>query len=144
MLPNLSEQGFLPKGKHNATLEEFEKHFVYFDMSDRRFRLYEGLKRLCEEARRSGIVRRILIGGSFVTSKPEPNDFDCIVVLDPSINRQELRPREYNIASRRTACRLFGGDVFPVVDGSPEYDEIVNLFQSTRGGERIGIVEIDL
>ena len=144
MLPDFDDDGFLPKGKHHVTLDEFAKRFVYFDMSDQRFRLFEKFKRLCEEARRSGIVRHILVGGSFVTSKPEPNDFDCVVVLDPSIAGHDLVPMEYNLASRRMACRLFGGDIFPVVDGSLEHHRFLNLFQSTRGGERVGIVEIDL
>ena len=28
------------------------------------------------------IVQRVLVAGSFVTAKPEPNDFDCILVLE--------------------------------------------------------------
>ena len=32
----------------------------------------------------------------FCRAKPEPNDFDCIVALDPSIVGKPLRPFEYN------------------------------------------------
>jgi hypothetical protein len=142
MLPQLTEDGFLPEGEHRATWEEFQHRFVVFNRSDRRLRLAEGLERLVEEARKAGIVRRILIGGSFVTEKPEPNDFDCILVLDPAVVGKTLRPSEYNLISRRSARRLFGGDVVPVVDGSRALGEYLEFFQTSRNGHRVGIVEI--
>ena len=144
MLPDFTEQGLLPPGIHRATFEEFENHFVRFDMSDQRFRLFEKLRELYDEAKRSGFVKRFLVGGSFVTAKPEPNDFDCILVLDPSIEWQELPPMEYNLVSRRMARRVFGGDIFPVVEDSFHYHEYLQLFQSVRGGGHKGIVEIEL
>jgi hypothetical protein len=36
---------------------------------------------MIEEARASQIVERIIFGGSFVSARPAPNDFDCVVVL---------------------------------------------------------------
>jgi hypothetical protein len=36
---------------------------------------------MIEEARAAQIVERIIFGGSFVSARPAPNDFDCIVVL---------------------------------------------------------------
>src|SRR3972149_5777713 len=133
MLPAFTDNGLLPEGVHRATLEEFEQRFVYFDLSDRRYRLFEKLRELFRQARSSGIVRRIVVGGSFVTAKPEPNDFDCIVVLDPSILEHGLRPMEYNVVSRRAARRVFGGDVIPVIEDSRYFHEYLQLFQSTRG-----------
>ena len=90
MIPNLTENGFLPVGIHPAILEELEERFAVFDRSDQRFRIFEKLKALIGEARTAGIVRRIYVAGSFVTDKPEPNDFDCILVLDPTIVGQTL------------------------------------------------------
>jgi hypothetical protein len=144
MLPAFTENGLLPSGVHRATLEEFEQRFVYFDKSDRRFRLYDKFRDLYQQAKGSGIVRRILVGGSFVSSKSEPNDFDCIVVFDPSIEGRELRPLEYNLVSRRAASRVFGGDVISVLDDSTHYHRYMNLFQSTRDEERVGIVGIEI
>jgi hypothetical protein len=144
MLPDFTENGLLPEGIHRATFEEFEKRFVYFDVSDRRFRLFDRLRILYQEARRSGIVKRFLVGGSFVTSKAEPNDFDCILVLDSKIRGEDLRPLEYNIASEHMARRMFRGDVFPVVENSMDFHKFMTLLEVTRSGERVGIVEIEI
>src|SRR5438093_320772 len=118
MIPEFTEQGFLPPGIHQATLAEFKERFVVFQRSDRRFRIFEHLQKLFDQAVRSGIVRRIIMAGSFITAKPEPNDFDCIVVLDPSIVGRPLRPFEYELVSRQRARRMFGGDVMPALDYS--------------------------
>ena len=144
MIPDFKDDGFLPAGIHPATLEELEERFAFFDRSDQRLRVFEKLKALIGEAKRSGIVRCIYVAGSFVTDKPEPNDFDCILVLDPIIVGQKLRPFQYNLVSRRMARRIFGGDVVPVLDGSEQMLEYSNFFQTTRDGDQMGIVEIRL
>ena len=144
MLPAFSKNGLLPAGIHSTTWDEFEQRFVYFDRSDRRFRLFETFRELYRQAKISGIVQQIYVGGSFVTSKAEPNDIDCIVVLDPSIEGHELRPTEYNLVSLKLARRVFGGDVIPVFEGDLVLGEYIGFFQKTRGGEPMGIVEIEL
>jgi hypothetical protein len=72
----------------------------------------------------------------------EPNDFDCILVLDPAIVGTTLRPFEYNLVSRRMARRMFGGDILPALDGSQALNQYLEFFQTTREGDRMGIVEI--
>ena len=144
MIPNLTEVGLLPAGIHPATLEELAERFAFFDQTDQRLRVFEKLKALVSEARIAGIVRRIYVAGSFVTDKPEPNDFDCVLVLDRTILGQELRPFQYNLVSRRMARRLFGGDVVAVLDGSNSLFEYLDFVQATRDGEYMGIVEIAL
>jgi hypothetical protein len=99
---------------------------------------------LYREVKRSAIVKRFIIGGSFITSKPEPNDFDCILVLEPTVRSDNLRPMDYNLASRRMAHHLFRGDIIPVTEDSIEYHNYMNLFQTTRYQKRVGIVEIEL
>lgn len=144
MLPPFTEHGFLPTGLHLTSIDEFEKRFVYFDQSDRRFRLFERFRELYRQAKNSQIVQRILAGGSFVTAKPEPNDFDCILVLNPAIPSHDLLPVEYNLLSRSRARRIFGGDVIAVIAGSANCEMYMNLFQHTREQLPVGIVEIEL
>ena len=142
MIPAFTAQGFLPPGIHQATLDEFKERFVVFQRSDRRFRIFAQLEKLLDQAARAGIVKRILMAGSFVSAKPEPNGFDCIVVLDPSIVGKPLRPFEYNLVSRKMAQRMFGGDVMPALDNSTALQQYLEFFQTTRDGKRIGIVEL--
>jgi hypothetical protein len=144
MLADFTENGWLPEGIHVATFEEFKNRFMYFERSDRRFLLFEKMRELYFEAKRSGLVKHFLVGGSFVTSKIEPNDFDCILVIDPLAEQIELPPAQYNVVSRRMVRRKFGGDIYPVIEGSVEHYQLLELFQATRGGGRKGIVEIEL
>lgn len=142
MIPDFNEDGLLPPGIHVADQEEFQERFAIFDRSDRRLRIYAQLERLIREAKKAAIVSRIIVGGSFVTARAEPNDFDCILVLDPAIVGTRLRPFEYNLVSRRMARRMFGGDVLPALDGSQALDQYLEFFQTTRDGDPMGIVEV--
>jgi hypothetical protein len=142
MIPELTEDGLLPAGIHQASLDELRARFAVFDRSDRRLQVFGEFERLFAEAQKSGIVRRVIVGGSLVTEKAEPHDFDCILVLDPGTVGRTLRPFEYNLVSRRTARRLFGGDVMPALDGSVALQEYLKFFQTTRDGETVGVVEV--
>jgi hypothetical protein len=59
MIPAFTEQGFLPPGIYQATLDEFKERFVIFQWSDRRLRLFVQLEKLLDQAARAGIVERI-------------------------------------------------------------------------------------
>ena len=107
MIPDFMENDFLPDGIHSATIAELRECFSYFDVSDQRLRVSRGLQELLDEAGKSGIVRRVIVAGSFVTNKSEPNDFDAILVLDQAVVNQTLRPREYNLVSRKMARRIY-------------------------------------
>jgi hypothetical protein len=144
MLPEFTEDGLLPPGIHRATLEEFIERFAVFSRSDRRFQIIKQIETLIAEAKRSGIVRGVLMAGSYVTSKAEPNDFDCILVLDQSVLGTTLAPFQYNLVSRKMARRMYGGDVTPAIEGSAALEQYVEFFQRTRDGKRAGIVEIVL
>lgn len=57
---------------------------------------------------------------------------------------QTLRPREYNLVSRKMARRLYGGDVLSAADGSAALEKYLKFFQKNRVGELVGVVEIAL
>jgi hypothetical protein len=144
MIPDYTTDGLLPPGIHVASWLEFAERFVVFHRSGQRVRVGEQLRLLFEESTRSGIVKRFIVTGSFVTTKAEPNDFDCLLVLDAAILNATLPPFQYNIVSRKMARRMFKGDVVPVIEDSSEMDEYLEFFQTTRNGERMGLVEIQL
>lgn len=142
MIPELSDDGLLPPGIHRASIGEIERQFVKFDRSDRRFRIYAGLKRLIEEVRKLPFIQAMYLAGSFVSSKPEPNDFDCLLTIDGESFPQELRPFEYRIVSRRAAAKEFGGDVIAVVAGSELHWRYMDFFQTSRDGTPVGMIEL--
>lgn len=47
-----------------------------FSVSDRRLKLFDALAQMLEEVLATGWVKEVIIDGSFVTDKAEPNDID--------------------------------------------------------------------
>ena len=92
------------------------------------------LQAYLEELHRIGIAE-VLVDGSFVTAKPDPNDIDLIVVLpaDHDFSRS-LSPREYNLLSRRRLrASGYPFDVLVVARGGTAYETALHLFQQVRG-----------
>lgn len=132
MIPELKD-GVLPQGVHGCTIEECEQAFGKFSRSDRRPRLTEALRRYARDAHASGIAAAVLIDGSYVTGKAEPNDVDIILVLRSNFDLgAELRPMEYNILSKRAVKRRYGFDVLPAIEGTEVYEEYLRLFSQVR------------
>lgn len=80
MIPPCNEDGYLPPGIHPATLEEIAARFGH--ESELRQVQMQSLRWLVDLAWRAG-VRRIVVNGSFVTDKLEPNDVDCVLLIGP-------------------------------------------------------------
>jgi hypothetical protein len=94
MIPDF-EDGVLPEGIHDCTLDELEKRLGHFGRTDQRDRLTKKLKEFIVEARLAGFVSAVIVNGSYVTAKDAPSDIDLIVCVQPGFDlRQELRPFE--------------------------------------------------
>ena len=77
MIPQLNDDGYLPPGIHRATLDEIAVRFGR-EPELRRVQM-QSLRWLVDLAKRVGI-QRIIVNGSFVTDKWEPNDIDCVLL----------------------------------------------------------------
>jgi hypothetical protein len=53
----------------------------------------ESLRWLVDLARRAG-VQRIVVNGSFVTGKLEPNDVDCVLLIGPDFPQEAAAEAE--------------------------------------------------
>ena len=98
-------------------------------------------------ARSSGIVDRLVLGGSFVTSKPEPNDIDIVIVLSNDLDIATLTPGQYAVTDRSALRRLLKTgtlDVTTVRSGTSQMDLVLEFFQSTRDNKQVGVVEVKL
>src|SRR5713226_6885715 len=91
MIPEFDENGYLPPGLHQATVNEVAARFGR-ESEIRRVEM-ESVRWLVDLARRAGIVRLIL-NGSFVTEAYEPNDVDCALLLGPDASRDPLAEAE--------------------------------------------------
>ncbi len=80
MIPPFEDNGYLPPGIHRATMDEIEARFGG-ESKLRRVQM-GSLRWLVGLANRAG-VERLVINGSFVTDALEPNDVDCVLLIDP-------------------------------------------------------------
>jgi hypothetical protein len=106
-IPDLDEEGFLPAGVHDCSLAEIGDRFGRFQGSDRRCRLFEKLDAYVSETGRIGLIAELVVDGSFVTGKPEPNDVDLVIALDPGIALgADFPPCQYLYSRRDFAAIL--------------------------------------
>jgi len=146
-IPPLDEHGFLLVGTHDCTLAEIKARFGTFQRSDRRLRLFARLEAFLAEAAASRLVVGIVVDGSFVTAKPEPNDIDLIVVVAASHDlRADLGPVAYNVVSKKRVQKRFGFDIVAVREQSLEFEDAVGFFEQVRGvaSQRKGLLRIRL
>ena len=144
-IPGLTENGTLPEGLHDTTLEEIEREFGSFNGSDVRVRLFEQLRVFCREVRFWGNAAEILVDGSFTTNKQKPTDIDIILVYKGDFDLQsQVQPLEYKLINRKRARRAWGFDVIAVTADSPEREKWVRYFsRDTRTGlEGKGLIRI--
>src|SRR4051812_22441896 len=108
-IPSLTPAGMLPEGVHDCSLVEIAERFGRFQQSDRRCRLFERLDSYIREAKASGVVKAIIVDGSFVTDKDAPSDIDLIIVsLAQGQLPAVLRPAEYNCCRSGTSAGSLG------------------------------------
>ena len=91
MIPAFDENGYLPSGIHPATLGEIKDRFG--SESELRRVQMESLHWLVDLARRAGVVR-LVINGSFTTEIFEPNDVDCVLLIEAGFPRDKAAEAE--------------------------------------------------
>ncbi len=91
MIPAFDAEGYLPPGIHRASMQEIRARFG--QESELRRVQMESLLWLVELAWRAGI-RRIVVNGSFVTDRLEPNDVDCVLLVGAGFPSDEAAEAE--------------------------------------------------
>jgi predicted nucleotidyltransferase len=115
--------------------------------TDLRPRLYEKLQAFLRQVRSTNLGITIIVNGSFVTGKADPNDIDLILVLPSSHDlRAELVPMAYNVLSKRRVSRQYGFDILVAREDAIEYTQYVEFFQQVRGQPHLykGVLRIGL
>lgn len=99
----------LPPGIHTASLDEVKSRYA---INTRRRTLFEGVVDAAGRLRSAGCAR-IYLDGSYVTSKPLPEDFDAC--WDPSgVDQERLDPVFRDLSNLRAAQKAeFKGEFFP-------------------------------
>lgn len=138
-----TESGFLEPGIHYSRKAEFYSRFGYSDW--RKLQL-EKLSTFLGKLAATG-CRRVWIGGSFISTKEHPNDIDGYwdsTRVDRALVSQ-LLPHlliEGRAYSRQYMQTVYG--VQFIEEPFPEQGTPAALFQTTRDGRKVGVIELPL
>jgi len=147
VIPPFIEQGWLPDGIHDCTLEEAAERFGAFQSSDRRPQLWARFTEFIGEAKACEVMEAVLVDGSFVTAKPDPSDIDLVLVVAENHDfSADLPPTQYNLLAQQRVHRRFGFDIVVVKNDNENLDQAVAFFQQVkqRPGVKKGILRIKL
>ncbi|XZN95991.1 MAG: DUF6932 family protein [Microcoleus sp.] len=143
VIPEFDENGNLPPGVHFCEWEEFNERF---GTNFKRENMIRGLKLAMTQLKAAG-CRTIYINGSFVTSKPDPNDFDACYDGE-TLDMDDLRvnaPRLFNHHDRDAQKAKYRGEIFPSDQPVGNYgDNSFEFFQKDRKQRKKGIIAIDI
>jgi len=144
-IPDLEPEGFLPPGIHAASLSEVGVRFGA--ASTARQRLGGLLGQVVEAAKGYPTIKRVLVWGSFVTAKVEPNDLDYSVVVAVSHNRAPIARAHRRFFVAADARRYYGLDkAYLVIPDYPldYYIEKLDFLCHARERVACAILEISL
>jgi hypothetical protein len=131
MIPDFNEHGYLPAGVYPVSLDEIEARFGR--QSEVRQVQMESLRWLVELARKAG-VRRLIINGSFVTERLEPNDVDCVLLVGKESARDKITEKDISTGLPFLEIALIGQEDFDYM--------VETVYASDRQWIPKGVVEV--
>ncbi|ADI08268.1 hypothetical protein SBI_05148 [Streptomyces bingchenggensis BCW-1] len=145
MVPEWGDDGFLPPGRYRLDPDSVEKLLVedpQFESSDSRRRLWDGLESYLsrffdlEEQHRAvtgdvRLIHAIWLGGSYVSTKLNPQNVDLTVLMDESAVEamKGLQGTKWLVSAFSRQARLAEFGVSPLRVG---YRPIVSVFRADR------------
>ena len=144
-LPNLNHAGELPEGLHRATIDEVIAQFG--SGTSQQEIMTARLRRIHQLANDTNHLQRLIIFGSYITSKPEPNDIDLALIFDDDFDMSACTESAKRLLNHQQATNEFGASVFwirPSLLFLETIDEFILGWQVKRDGTRRGIVEVTI
>ncbi len=141
-IPKFRADGYLPEGLYMTS--EAEVIFRFGSSSRRRRRLALRFRRWTELARVVGGLR-LLIDGSFVTAKAEPDDIDAVILLPADFQHQIEQGIEAALELEEMILTRRPEEIFAAEDET-DWNDWIAFFARTReaDGRRKGLVEVKL
>ena len=142
-LPEFNQFGDLPPGVYKTSLDEVADRFI--SGTGRRGIVTQKLRHIYDLAKRTGHLNRLVIFGSYITSKPEPNDVDVILVMDETFVLDECPAESSALFDHSIAQARYGASIFwirPNMLMSETMDDFIAYWQIKRDGTQRGIVEV--
>ena len=142
-LPGFNQKGDLAEGVHSATMDEVVGRFGFG--TAQREAVTRRLLRIFELTKGSGKLDRLLIFGSYVTTKPEPNDVDIILVMSDDFRVEACAQPAKQLFDHEQAAKAFGASIFwirPAMLFLDTLEKFLAHWQLKADGTRRGIVEV--
>lgn len=108
--PEFNDKGDLPTGIHRATLAEMLQHFGAGSLQRRI--VARRLERVYNLAHGTGQLARLVVFGSFVTAKPDPNDVDVFLIMEDAFDLSRLTGEAAIIFDHMAAQSAEGVSIF--------------------------------
>ena len=144
-LPPSNELGDLPPGVHRTTMEVVVERFGHG--SEQRRLVTRRLLHIFVLAQRTDHLSRLIVFGSYVTDKLNPNDVDVILVMDDEFRLGHCPIEAKGLFDHATAQARYGASIFWVRLGllfGETIEDFVSYWQIKRDGLKRGIVEVIL
>lgn len=142
-LPTLNDAGELPIGIHQATIDEVIAQFGSGTLQ--REVVTARLQRIYQIAKDTGNLQQLIIFGSYITAKPEPNDVDVVIIFNDDFDLTVCSEEVKRLLNHQQAENEFGASIFwirPSLLLFETLDEFIESWQVKRDGTRRGIVEV--
>ena len=142
-LPDFDNQGELPEGIHQATIDEVAKRFGHG--TPQRQTVTTNLLRIYHLAKATNKLDRLIIFGSYVTAKPSPNDVDVVLVFKDEFNFAACDEEMKKLLDHSQADKAFGASVFwirPSLIILETLEQFITHWQIKRDQTFRGIVEV--
>ena len=144
VIPDFLPNGTLPAGIHNAGWSDITARF---GINPHRQRLLSGFQRAVGALTRAG-CRVLYLDGSFVTTKPLPNDYDACWEIT-GVRAADVDPVFLDFGNERAAQKAkYFGEFFPAhapANLSPPLATFLNFFQADKAtGDPKGIIRLNL
>lgn len=144
-LPDFNAAGDLPPGVHRATLPEVRERFGA--KIGQRGVCTTRLAHISELARRTGHLRRLIVFGSYITAKRDPNDVDVVLVMDDAFRLEECPLELRALFDHALAQARYGASIFWIRPGmliEESVEEFILYWQIKRSGGKRGIVDVTI
>lgn len=142
-IPNLNDAGELPIGIHQATINEVIAQFGSGTL--KREIMSTRLQRIYQIVKETGNLQQLIIFGSYITVKPEPNDVDVVIIFSDDFDLTVCSEEVKRLLDHQQAENEFGASIFwirPSLLLFQTLEEFIESWQVKRDGTRRGIVEV--
>ncbi|MBC7807051.1 MAG: hypothetical protein H7145_12980 [Akkermansiaceae bacterium] len=118
-IPAFRDDGWLPVGHHAATWEEITDRFGG-ELGSQRSILTASLIQFRDALRGFGVSGTLVIDGSYISSKPDPKDFDVLLIGDSNLQeRKDRKPLLGDLLDAEKAEKEHGYSLFYTTLDSP-------------------------